>query len=517
MLQSQFVQPGVQSVIPQAGMQISGVQGLAPGAVSVLPGVQSVGVPSVLPNDQGLLLQGAVPGGVSVVPGVQSVGVAGAYPGVQSVGVAGAYPGVQSVGVAGAVPGVMPGVMPGALPIQNIGVAGTLPGVVPGVQITPYVQPIGSRHPIEQNHIGSTLLTPAGFSNIGGSPYGKVSQIVGLTPGVGAGLGTASLLPGVAGASAVPGVAGVDASAYLQHVDILRNACQGAGTDEDAIVNIIANTTNAERAVIRRLYTQKYNEDLVNRLQSELSGDFKEAVVGSFMTPTEYDSYCLNSAIKGIGTKEGVLSEIIGSRTPQELLAIKQTYAANYGETLDNAIAGDTSGDYQKLLLQLLQCQRSNNPQPNMNVCMNDAAALYQAGEGKWGTDEATFINVFAHRSPAELAAINQYYKQNSNKGLLGAINSEFSGETKDLLDTIVRSNVDPYGFYAGRIHDSVSGLGTNDSILIRNVCARHAVDLPLIRQAYARDYGTDMLADVQGDTSGHYRQVLSSLISNAR
>ena len=435
----------------------------------VQPGVQLAGVPSV-------------------VPGVQSV----AYPGVQSV----AYPGVQTVGVPGVVPGV-----------QSVAVPGVVPGVVP--QITPYIQPIGSRHPIEQNHLNSTVLVPGGFTTLGGSPYGRISQIVGVTPAVGTGLATTGI--------PVAGVAGVNPSAYLQHVEILRNACQGAGTDEDAIVNVISRTTNPERAIIRRLYTQKYNEDLITRLQNELSGDFKEAAVGSFMTPTEYDAYCLNAAIKGLGTKEGVLSEIIGSRTPQELLAIKQTYAANYGETLDNAVAGDTSGDYQKLLLHLLQCQRSNVVTPDVNSCMADAAALYQAGEGKWGTDEATFYRVFANRSPAELAVINQYYKQNSNKGLLGAINSEFSGDTKDLLDTIVRSNVDPYGFYAGRIHESVAGLGTNDSRLIRNVCARHAVDLPLIKQAYARDYGKDMLSDVQGDTSGHYRQVLSSLIANAR
>jgi hypothetical protein len=457
------------------------------------PGVQLAGVPSVVPGVQSV----AYPGVQSVAyPGVQTVGVPGVVPGVQSVAVPGVVPGVQTVGVPGVVPGV-----------QSVAVPGVVPGVVP--QITPYIQPIGSRHPIEQNHLGSTVLVPGGFTTLGGSPYGRISQIVGVTPAVGTGLATTGI--------PVAGVAGVNPSAYLQHVEILRNACQGAGTDEDAIVNVISRTTNPERAIIRRLYTQKYNEDLITRLQNELSGDFKEAAVGSFMTPTEYDAYCLNAAIKGLGTKEGVLSEIIGSRTPQELLAIKQTYAANYGETLDNAVAGDTSGDYQKLLLHLLQCQRSNVVTPDVNSCMADAAALYQAGEGKWGTDEATFYRVFANRSPAELAVINQYYKQNSNKGLLGAINSEFSGDTKDLLDTIVRSNVDPYGFYAGRIHESVAGLGTNDSRLIRNVCARHAVDLPLIKQAYARDYGKDMLSDVQGDTSGHYRQVLSSLIANAR
>ena len=488
---------GVQSVLP--GYETLGVQGAVPGSVvpgtvlpgSVVPGVQSVAPGTILPGSvtPGTVLPGSVvPGTVlpgSVVPGVQSVAPGTVLPGS-------VVPGVQSV-----VPGT---VLPGAVPM-----------------VAPYVQPLGSRHPIEQNHLGLGLV-PGGFTTLGGSPYGKISTIAGVTPAVGTGL--VSTVPGLV---AQPGLAttyqlgGVDPSAYLQHVEILRNACQGAGTDEDAICKVIASTTNQERAIIRRLYTQKYNEDLVTRLQSELSGDFKEAAVGSFMTPTEYDAYCLNAAMKGAGTKEGVLSEIIGSRTPQELAAIKQVYAANYGDVLDNVVASDTSGEYQKLLLSLLQCQRSQGVQPDTAGCMNDAAALYQAGEGKWGTDEATFNRVFATRSPADLALINQYYKQHSGKGLLGAIDSEFSGDTKELLDTIVRANVDPYGFYAGRIHDSVAGLGTNDSRLIRNVCARHAVDMPLIKQAYLRDYGKDMLADVQGDTSGHYRQVLSSLIANAR
>ena len=426
------------------------------------------------------------------------------YPATSAIGVQSLAPQAQSV-----VPQIQTMQMPSiAVPQVQSMVPQVVPSMAPQVPVVPYVQPIGSRHPIEQNHIGIGIV-PGGFSTLGGSPYGRISGIA-TQPGL------VGVTPGLVGVT--PGLAtGLDPSRYLQHVEILRNACQGAGTDEDAIVRVIASTTNPERALIRRLYTQKYNEDLVSRLQSELSGDFKDAAVGSFMTPTEYDAYCLNGAMKGLGTKEGVLSEIIGSRTPQELQAIKQVYAANYGETLDNAVAGDTSGDYQKLLLALLQCQRSQSPMADPNGCAADAAALYQAGEGKWGTDEATFTRIFATRSPADIALINQNYKQHAGKGLLGAIDAEFSGDTKELLDTIVRSNVDPYGYYAGRIHESVAGLGTNDSRLIRNVCARHAVDLPLIKQAYTRDYGTDMLQDIQSDTSGHYRQVISSLVANAR
>ena len=438
--------------------------------LGVVPGVQSV-VP-------GMPVQSVVPGVQSVVPGmpVQTVvlGVQCVVPGIP---VQGVVPGVQNVVAGVPVQGVMPGY-----------------GVMPQAGVSPYVQPLGSRHPIEQNYLGVGGVP--GVYNTVASPYVGQPGLVGANTGLGAGL---------------------DPSRYLQHVEILRNACQGAGTDEDAIVRVIANTTNQERALIRRLYAQRYNEDLITRLQSELSGDFKSSAMGSFMTPTEYDAYCLHDAVKGLGTKEGVLTEIIGSRTPQELAAIKRLYATNYGESLDNAVAGDTSGDYKNLLLALLQCQRSQSIQGNPTLCAQDAAALYQAGEGKWGTDEATFTRIFATRSPAELALINQYYKQHAGKGLLGAINSEFSGDTKDLLDTVVRANVDPYGYYAGRIHESVDGLGTNDSRLIRNICARQAVDLPYIKQAYIRDYGKDMLNDIRSDTSGHYRQVLTSLVANAR
>ena len=442
----QSLMPQAQSVVPQIGAQTLNLQSVA------VPQVQSV-VPSVVPQ-----MQSVVP---SVIPQVQSV-----------------------------VPSVVPQ-MQSVVPM------------VPQVPVTPYVQPIGSRHPIEQNHLGLGLA-PGSFNTLGGSPYGRISTIVPQA-------GTVNTL------ASTQAMGGLDPNAYLQHVEILRNAVQGAGTKEEDIMRVIASTSNQERALIRRLYNQKYNEDLVKRLQSELSGNLQEAVIGSFMTPTEYDAYCINGAIKNLGTNEGVLNEIIGSRTPQELQAIKQVYAANYGDMLENAVAGDTSGDYQKLLLALLQGQRSTNPQPDNAGCQQDAAALYQAGEGKWGTNEDTFIRIFSQRSPAELALINQYYKQNAGKGLLGAIDAEFSGDTKSLLDTIVRANVYPQGFYAKNIYDSIKGAGTNDSKLIRNVCARHAVDLPYIRQAYQNDYGSDMLADIQSDTSGDYRKVLTSLVQNAR
>lgn len=300
-----------------------------------------------------------------------------------------------------------------------------------------------------------------------------------------------------------------------KYAEILNNILKNIGIDEDQITNIIENTNSKERQSIKKFYNQKYNENLISKFQKELNGDFKELVIGCFMSPIEYDVYCLHNSIKGLGIKEGVLSEIIGSRTTSELQAIRKFYMVKYGETLKSDVAGETYGDYQKLLLALLQCKRSTSSQPNTSSCANDASDLYQLGEKKRENDEETYIRIFTKSSPTEIAIINHFYKQQTGKGLLGAIDSEFefSGDTKNLLDTIVRAQVDRYGFYAKKLHDSMDNVGINNLKLIRNVCARYTVDLPLIKQAYLRDYGNDLLEDIENKIEGKIGKIIYSLI----
>ena len=295
---------------------------------------------------------------------------------------------------------------------------------------------------------------------------------------------------------------------------VLRNAVHGWGTDEKAIINVIVNRNAAQRAEIRRTYKACFGKDLIKRLKEDTSGNFKEIICAMFMTPAEYDAYCLYKAMKGLGTNEGVLIEIIGTRNCRQLQEIKDIFEKEYKNSLENWVIGDTSGNFKLLLIALLQCNRSDNPNPDLNQCQADAQALYKAGEGRWGTDEATFIRIFANRSAAEIAAINQCYMQIKGKGLLHAIDKEFSGDIKKLLQTIVGGLLDIHGYFAMRIRESVKGLGTNDSKLVRVIVSRCEIDLPQIKEAYQRIYQRDLLHDVRDDTSGYYRDILTSLIS---
>jgi len=49
----------------------------------------------------------------------------------------------------------------------------------------------------------------------------------------------------------------------------------GWGTDEQAVISILAHRDATQRKQIALEYEHKYSESLIQRLQSELSGDFE--------------------------------------------------------------------------------------------------------------------------------------------------------------------------------------------------------------------------------------------------
>ena len=286
---------------------------------------------------------------------------------------------------------------------------------------------------------------------------------------------------------------------------------------EDTIVKIIEKTEYVQRQQIRENFYRIYNDNLILKLKKEINGNFKESVLGSFLYPSEYDTYSINSAFKNNNQKkESILSEIIGSRSVTELQTIKKLYRSNYRKLLRKDIISETYGDFQKFLLSLLQCQRSTSSNPNTNSCANDASDLYRAGEKRRPNDEDTFIRIFTKSSPVELAIINHFYKQQTGKGLLGGIKSEFEfgKETKDLLDTIVRVLIDKNGFYAKAIKDAITE--GNDAKLIRIICSRYTVDLNEIKEAYKRDYQKELVEDIKDKKEENWGKVIYSLCEKA-
>ena len=298
-----------------------------------------------------------------------------------------------------------------------------------------------------------------------------------------------------------------------QDADALRKAMKGIGCDEKAIIAICTGRTNAQRLEIVKAYKASYGRDLLADLKSELHGKFEDAMIALFTEPIEYDADELRKAMKGLGTNEDTLIEIIASRPPAILKQIKDKFNEKYKRDLEKDVKSETSGTLRKLLIALLQCSRSTNTQPNPEQCKAIAEEIYKAGEAKMGTDESVFNKYFCSLSPIELTQVARAYHQITGHTILQAIDKEFSGDSKKTLRTIVYATLSPSEFFATRVHDAVKGLGTKDHLLIRVIVSRSEIDMPQIKQYYKQLYGTDMYDDVKKDISGDYRTLMLGII----
>ena len=295
----------------------------------------------------------------------------------------------------------------------------------------------------------------------------------------------------------------------------LRKAMKGLGTDEKAIIQIVANRTNRERLAMINSFKRQFNRDLIKDLKSELSGHFEDAVLALFKEPIEYDCYSLKKAMKGLGTNEDTLIEILATRPNYYINQIKQKYRALYGKTLEEELASELSGDLKKVMLTLASAMRSDNTNADITDCTNKVEQLYKAGEKRWGTDEKVFYDILTRASPAEIKMINKIYTQKYNHGLLKAIDNEFSGDLKKLLKTMVHVSLNPSEYFATRVNYAIKGLGTKDTLLIRILVTRDELDMPQIKEAYRTLYKKDMVKDIESDTSGDYKRLLVELASH--
>ena len=298
-----------------------------------------------------------------------------------------------------------------------------------------------------------------------------------------------------------------------EEADKLQKALKEKGTDKDTIIEISTNHSNYQRLKIREAYKSQYGTDLVDIFKSEFSGHFKDTLMALYYHPIDFDCLSLRAAMKGLGTDEDTLIEIISTRPNYILKKIKERYPQiTEGRDLINDVKSETSGSFRRLLISLLETQRSENNEPDINECNNIAKELYEAGEKRWGTDDSVFNKIFANKSPIEIAFISKAYHKLTGHTMLQAISNEFSGDIKKLLIAVVYAVISPSEFFATKVNKAVKGLGTKDKLLIRILVSRAEIDMKYIKQYYKQIYKKDMVEDIKGDTSGDYRKLLVKL-----
>ena len=132
---------------------------------------------------------------------------------------------------------------------------------------------------------------------------------------------------------------------------VLRAAMKGWGTNEKEIIDVLCHRSNRQRQGISAAFTGEFGRDLTADLKSELGGNFESVIVGLMMPTPAYCAKQLHKAMKGLGTDEDTLVEILCTRPRGEVLDIATAYQEAYGNSLLADIQADTSGPFQRLLV----------------------------------------------------------------------------------------------------------------------------------------------------------------------
>ncbi|XP_027030538.2 annexin A4 [Tachysurus fulvidraco] len=292
----------------------------------------------------------------------------------------------------------------------------------------------------------------------------------------------------------------------------LRAAMKGAGTDEAAIIAILSHRTIAQRQKIKEAYKVSVGKNLEDDIKSELTGNFEKVVCGLLMSAPVYDAYELRNAIKGAGTDEACLIEILASRTNSEMKALTAVYKKEYEHDLEDDISGDTSGMFKRVLVSLATAGRDESTKVDEALAKQDAKEIFDAGEARWGTDEVKFLTILCVRNRNHLLRVFQEYQKISGRDIEDSIKREMSGCLEDVFLAIVKCLKSKPAFFAERLYKSMKGLGTTDSILIRVMVSRAEIDMIDIKAEFLKLYGKTLNSFIKGDTSGDYRKILLEL-----
>lgn len=293
----------------------------------------------------------------------------------------------------------------------------------------------------------------------------------------------------------------------------IDTAIKTKGVDEQTVIDIMTRRSWEQRKEIAFEYERLARKDLGSGLKGALSGSLEALMLGLLKSPPEYDAAELKSSIKGLGTDEESLIEIVCSRTNEEMLTIKKVYKEMFKKELEKDVAGDTSGNFAKLLLALVQTKRDEPTNVvDYEKIDQDARALYDAGVKIKGTDVVTWITIMSQRSVPHLQKVFERYKSYSPYDMKESIRKEVKGDLEKSFLTLVECFENKQLYFANRLSEAMKSKGAKEKVVTRIMVSRCEIDLMKIRTEFKRQQKRSLYQTITEHTKGDYQKALLSL-----
>lgn len=316
-------------------------------------------------------------------------------------------------------------------------------------------------------------------------------------------------------------------------------AMKGFGTDEKALVRVLANKDPLQIDALKAAYSRLFSRSLEKDIKSETSKYFELGLVAIVSGPLLHDVILLHSAMDGPGTKEKVLNDVLLGRSNADIRAIKGAYQRFANRPLESDVKGDLSMKTERHFMIVLGASRAEDSAPVIPQAIDqDVMEIYRATEGKVGTDEMIVCSILSTRNDNQIRAINQAYEQKFRRkledvirkvscilrarhfGLCSSANrtipiQEFSGHMEEALLYQLRNAVDKFMHAATLLEDAMAGMGTKDQLLVARVIRYHwdRQTMENIKGAYQQRYRRSLASRINGEASGDYGKLILACV----
>ncbi|KAM9858956.1 annexin A3a [Aulostomus maculatus] len=222
------------------------------------------------------------------------------------------------------------------------------------------------------------------------------------------------------------------------------------------------------------------------------------------------DAAALKEAMKGFGTREKILIDILTRRSSAQRQLICEAYEEATGDKLADELEGETYGSMEDLLVALVT-------PPATYDCHEVIRALKGIG-----AEESVLTEIFASRNNHQIQALSYVYLQEKGRKLTYDLDKEVSGHFGKALLILAEgkrdepSKVDPEQAKedAETLHEAgEKKFGTDECKFIEILCQRSIPQLRLTLLEYKKLFGKTLQKSVEAEMSGDLHDLLLAVL----
>jgi hypothetical protein len=305
----------------------------------------------------------------------------------------------------------------------------------------------------------------------------------------------------------------------------IHHACKGIGKDDETLIMIVCNRTKPQLVAIDTFYramdVNTSQKTLVEKLKSELGGNYGEFMRYLAETRDQFNAHMLRKAMDGLGCSTDLINETFCTASNAEIQGMKKVFESKADSGLVDRLRSELSGSHETLILALLAKGRDEGPadEASASAQANDLFDTIKGGTGMLGglnsAAETKVMDIIRQASVAQCQAIKVAYEKNhpGKKSLEATIEKVFGGACREAMLWLLR---EPLDVLCARLKIATDGIGCTEEIVSRILGGNDKHVVQEIVRRYKLKYDVDLSALMKKETGGDYQNALLTWLRGA-